>query len=687
MRAGLKGSAILKWVGLVVGAVIIVAVLCLALFDWNRLREPISKFASEKSGRSVQIRGDLDVHPFSLTPSVSVSGLVVGNPAWVAQQRPKDKDTPLATIEQMNLKLALLPLLRGDLVLPELIVQKPQLFIYRAADGRANWASDQKSTQPAPSEPPNLPAIRKLVMTDGKLEVIDEVRKLALSATLAANESNEKDPRPFHVRGSGTLNKSPFDLQVDGNSLLKVDRHTPYPFEMRVRAGSTQLAMNGSVARPFDMRRVQADMKMSGDDLADLYLLSGLALPNTPPYEISGRLERNGPRVSFNNVQGRLGGSDIHGNMTVDTSGARPRLDAKLASKTLRFADLAAPLGASPPPTDGDDSSKKTKPVATAAMGDNKLFPDATLQVNRIRGMDGTFQYRAESVKTKKIPLRRVSLDLKLENGVLIMDPVSFEMPQGKIGGRVHLDARGAQPVTTFDMQMAGIQLSQFKPAKSDVAPLEGVLLARVKGKGRGDSVAKVMATADGTVTAVLPHGEIREAFAELTGINVSRGLGLLLTKDQEHTEIRCGVADFKVQKGLMQAQNLVFDTDNVLITGKGDIDLDGEALNLEIKGNPKKLRLLRLRSPVEVKGVLGKPSVGIQAGKAIAQGGVAAAIGVVAAPLAAVIAFVDPGLAKDVNCGALLAEAKTHGKPDSGPVGGNKAAIKQAAENGRPLR
>ncbi len=32
--------------------------------------------------------------------------------------------------------------------------------------------------------------------------------------------------------------------------------------------------------------------------------------------------------------------------------------------------------------------------------------------------------------------------------------------------------------------------------------------------------------------------------------------------------------------------------------------------------------------------------------------------------PPAAVLAFIDPGLAEDADCGALLAEAKRHGAP-----------------------
>ena len=48
-------------------------------------------------------------------------------------------------------------------------------------------------------------------------------------------------------------------------------------------------------------------------------------------------------------------------------------------------------------------------------------------------------------------------------------------------------------------------------------------------------------------------------------------------------------------------ARSLVFDTQDVLITGKGNIDLGTEQLDLTLNGQPKKLRLVRVRSPIEI--------------------------------------------------------------------------------------
>ena len=108
----------------------------------------------------------------------------------------------------------------------------------------------------------------------------------------------------------------------------------------------------------------------------------------------------------------------------------------------------------------------------------------------------------------------------------------------------------------------------------------------------------------------ILPSGEVNAALAELTGINVARGLGLLLKGSDAKAPIRCGVAQFEVKDGRMRADNVVFDTKDVRISGHGEIRLGPEELDLSIKGEPKKLRLARLRTPVEINGHLRDPSI-----------------------------------------------------------------------------
>jgi len=135
--------------------------------------------------------------------------------------------------------------------------------------------------------------------------------------------------------------------------------------------------------------------------------------------------------------------------------------------------------------------------------------------------------------------------------------------------------------------------------------------------------------------------------------------LGLLLSNGHTQAEIRCGIVDFKAQRGRLNTTTVFVDTSNVLITGRGNIDLSDEGLDLTLQGDPKKLRLLRLRSPISLHGTLLHPSVGIKADKLAAQTGVAVALGTLLTPVAAAIAFIDPGLAKNKDCSTVLEQAE----------------------------
>ncbi|MDP9065924.1 MAG: AsmA family protein, partial [Pseudomonadota bacterium] len=145
----------------------------------------------------------------------------------------------------------------------------------------------------------------------------------------------------------------------------------------------------------------------------------------------------------------------------------------------------------------------------------------------------------------------------------------------------------------------------------------------------------------------------------ELTGINVLKGLGLLLAKQQQKAEIRCGIIDFKDHDGTLDTTTVYIDTSNVLITGRGHINLGSEAIELALAGDPKKFSILRLRSPIAVGGTMLHPTFGVQPAKLAGQAGAALALGTLLTPVAAALAFIDPGLAKDKDCSTVLAQAK----------------------------
>lgn len=643
------------WTSGIFAVLIATVVVVLSILDWNILRGPISRFASERTGREVAIDGDLDVHILSWKPSATVNGLRIGNPAWAGKGR-------MAEIRRLDVQIELLPLLRGQVILPRLAVDQPNLVLIRDGQGRANWSFDKGEPK---GEPFRMPPIRHFSVENGRLKFTDTKRRLTLDARIEATERSGRAGRGFVLDGKGSMNGAPFVLDVTGGPLLNVRPNRPYPFDADVRAGATRITAKGAIPKPFDLGRFTADVTARGPDLADLYELTGVALPNTPPYRLAGKLARDDEMWKVTGLGGRVGDSDMSGVLSVDTGGERPFLRGDLKSKLLDLDDLAAIFGGAPARGGGETASEGQKAVGRQLAAQRRLLPDATLKVSRIRSMDADVKYRAESIRAPHLPLRGAMVRVKLDNGLLVADPLRFDLPQGNFSGMARLDARKDTPVSAIDIRLSKARLEQLLPVSAGGAPpITGGLVGRVKLTGVGASVREAAGNANGEAMLVVPGGEVREAFAELLGVNVTKGLGLLLAKDQSKTDVRCAVAHFEARNGVLRSDRIVFDTEPVLGTGQGTIDLRTEQMSFKIAGKPKEPRLIRLMAPVTVNGPIVQPKIGVEPGRAIAQGGIAAALGAFVTPIAAILPFVDLGLAKDAACGALIAEAGREGAP-----------------------
>ena len=647
---------VLKRIAAAFGLLLVLLIAAVAFAPSSFWRWLIIREASQATGHTASIAGDVKVHVFSLIPSLVVEGFSLTNAPWA---KPKD----MLSVKRFEATLSLKSLLGFHLIFPRVAIDSPSIDFERDASGRSNWdfsrAGATKSSQ-ASSAPLHLPVIQQLSLTNGSVAASDRIRKLSFNGQVSVQEYQAKSPdnHALKLRGSGTLNAKPFELKLDGEPLIGVEPTKPYGFEAAVTAADIKLNAHATISHPFDMAALQATVHLTGSDLADVYYLTGLALPNTPPYDVSGTLIRDNLKFRIDDFQGKFGSSDVSGKLGVDMGRERPKLTATLTSKQLNLADLAAPLGAQATPERKSDTLARPS-AGTPAPATKLLLPDADLQVQRVRGMDADVQFDAASVMTSKMPMKKVRFHLNLDNGRLTLNPLDFQLAQGDFSGNVAVDAQGTTPVTSIDMKLVNVDLAQFKPKSSNTAPLEGQLLGRIKLQGSGSSVHKTAATANGDVTLVVPKGQMREALAELTGIDLARGLGLILTKNEQNTELRCGVASFKADTGDLKAMTLVIDTTNVLVTGEGDINLTTEAVNLSLRGQPKHARLLRLRTPITLRGSLSAPKIGVDPGKVAAQTGGAIALATLLTPVAAVLAFVDGGLAKDANCTALLGQAQ----------------------------
>ena len=630
-----------KWTGITLLAVLVAVIVTLYFLDWNQMRGPIGRYLTYRTGREVRLDGNLSVKLFSFQPGLDAARVTIGNPSWLAQPEGTPNAAPhAATVDRLRVQLRLMPLLRGRVILPLVQIDRPNIYLLREESGRTNWdGGDSRQAF-------RLPPIRRFLVTDGHIRIEDAVRKLHFTGTVNSEESRNGGRAAFTLKGDGTLNKNRFLADVSGGPLLNVDESKPYKFTADVRAGATHAVIDGAITQPFHLDRYTARIDVSGPTMRDLYFMTGLVLPNTPPYRMTLTVVReSSTSYRLNGINAAMGGTDLHGDLAVDAAQDIPLLTGQVASRVLVFEDLGAVVGGG-----------KHAPLQSKYM-----LPETVLHTERLRQSNAEVDYRADSIKSRDFPLTGLSTHISVQGGVLNLKPLAFSFTQGKLSGSLKVDGRKDVPVSTVDARITDLKAENF--IKGGDKPIQGLLEARAVLTGAGKSVHAAASNANGSFTAVVPSGGMRQSLAEWTGIDVFTALSLNLSGDTSNTRLRCAVASFGAKNGILTSQQFIIDTDPVRIEGAGTINLRDETMDLRIQGKPKDFQLVRLRAPITLKGSLGNPVLGVDAGKAIAQGGLAAALAFLS-PLASVLAFIDPGLAKDVNCGPLLAGAKARGNP-----------------------
>jgi AsmA family protein len=499
----------------------------------------------------------------------------------------------------------------------KLQIECATLHMFRDVPGHANW----QLKNPDEAISPGLPITHAVSMVDAHVLLEDAQKNRQFDGTITVQDSGDAHgAEPLRIEAKGQLNGRPVSFELIGDPLRTASHSEPYGFTLTERSSGSHLTAKGTLLKAFDLLDMDAAFEVNGADLRDLYYLTGSKLIDTGAYHVTGKFSRRGDTAWYRDLAVAFGQSDIRGSVSIRLHKGLSNIDADLTSQSLLLADLG-PRAA----------GRNPEPEPAQPM----LFSNAAPNAGALLPMTAMVRFRARRVVLGRTSLNRVAAKITVDRGVLAVTPLSADVLDGKMNLQLKVDARKEIPAIDLDVRIADLQLGQYARKGTGPPAIEGSLGLRVSLTGHGKSIHEFAAGADGTVKATLPGGTVRDSLAELTGIDV-RGLGLLLTENKKEVPVRCGVANFEAHDGTLTAQNLILDTEPVLIVGEGSVHLDTETLDLVLRGHPKSVRFLQLRSPILIRGTLAHPSVGIEAHDSK-------------------FVLVDRGKGKDADCGSLL--------------------------------
>jgi uncharacterized protein involved in outer membrane biogenesis len=664
-----------------------VLVVIIAFFDWNRIKPPLNAKVSEELHRPFAINGNLAVvwqrepdvggwRAWVPWPHVVAQDLSLGNPDW-------SKKPQMVTLKRVELRISPLALLAQRVVIPRIDLTEPNADLQRLADGRANWTFkfDPKDPNAEPSS--WVVDIGAIGFDKGHVTLDDQSLKTQLDLIIdplgkpipfsdivgdkTAKTATEKGAAPqdyaFALKVKGQYHGQKLDGEGKVGGLLALqDAARPFPLQAQVKIADTNVELAGTLTDPLNLGALDLRLKLAGTSLGNLYPLTGVTLPDTPPYETDGHLiaklhEADGAVFRYEEFNGKIGQSDIHGSLVYVASQPRPKLSGSLVSNQLLFADLAPLIGA-------DSNAKQKARGGESKQPADKVLPVEEFRTERWRDMDADVEFTGQRiVHSERLPLNDLYTHLLLTDGVLSLEPLRFGVAGGNLDAQIHLNGRTEPLEGRAKLTARGFKLKQLFPTFEPMKTSFGQLNGDADITGRGNSVAKLLGTANGNLKMLINDGAISRQLMELAGLNVGNYVVGKIFGDKE-VKINCAAADFDIKTGLATTRLFVFDTENAIIYIDGTADMATEQLDLTITPESKGWRLISLRSPLYVRGKFIKPDAGVKAVPLMLRGAGMVALGVIAAPAAGLLALVAPSGGEPNQCAPLLEQMKAGKAP-----------------------
>lgn len=648
-----------KWAGWLFLALMLLIVLCVALFDWNWLRGTIERMAMEKTGREMAIKGNLAVRLGWPLPRIRAEGVTFANPPWA-------RDRQMIAADAVEITIDLPELLGKNIVLPEVRLEHPVVVLEKSADGRKNWLLDRNQLD----EDAHV-QIGRVMLDHGRIAYKDLQQKTSIESEISTLEAQQDGTAAGSIAFSaqGTYKGLPLTARGRGGPVLALrDESTPYRLKIDATIGRTGLQANGSITSLIKFSAIDMRLALRGDSLAQLFPLLGIAFPETQSYSTMGHLAHRAQMWRYESFSGRIGKSEVSGTLQVDTGGKRPFLHGGLVFQQLDLDDLGPVIGvkkaghvaaAQLTTRQSDELKDQNAPQPDRATGAaSRVLPDTPFRTGRWDSVDAAVNLRAKAiVRDKNLPLENLVAVLKMRDSVLTLDPLNFGVAGGDLVATISLDGRQDPIQAHARVGARKILIGKLFPTVDLTKTSVGQINGEFDLAGNGNSVDRMLATSNGKVGLVIADGEISKMMMETVGLHLWEMLKLKIGGDKT-VKIRCGVGNFSVKSGVMHADALVLDTEVTTISGMGSIDLEHEKLDLTINQKTKDTSMVALRSPIYIRGSFAEPDVKLNTGRIVARGAGAIAMGIVN-PLLALLPLVETGPGMDSDCGRLIREAQ----------------------------
>ena len=617
------------------------------------LKGPFERIVAAETGRQVHVAGDFQLYFAPINVKFLAEGLTVSNPEWAGRGN-------FFAAKKIDTRISTWSLITGHERINWLGLDEGHVDLQWDASGRRNtWTFGEQA-----GEPLDLPIIRRALVRGTQIRYVHP--QMEIEAAIRIHTVEARDTQ-FASRigfdGNGTARDTRFTLSgalLTPNATVAGGRNR---LQLHAEAVRTSIDVSGTLPGATEIEGADLHMDARGQNLADIFSVAGIAVPDTRSYRLRSAFTKHGDEWRFTGLRGRFGDSDLAGRFTITSREPRMLVTANLATRVLDIVDAGPFIGYNPNKLEAQGKAGAVEQVA----GTPRVLPDAPLRVEALKNFDAKVDWTVRTVRAESLPVSNVTLGLDLDNRLLKLSPLNFAMARGTVSSDITINARRQPVFTDYDIRLSptpmGTLLAGFGVEQSGTS---GTLKARVQMTGTGNSVRDSLANSNGRIAIIMPSGSMWTRNTELAELDIGVFIQKMFEeKLKEPVRINCGLIGFTVRNGIAAADPILIDTAKNVMLGRGGFSFKNETIDLAFRADSKKFSLFSGQSPVGIGGYFASPKIDVISPELVARAGAGLGLGALVSPLASVIAFVDVGDAKAADCGPVLAGAHAWAQRD----------------------
>jgi len=384
--------------------------------------------------------------------------------------------------------------------------------------------------------------------------------------------------------------------------------NNPVELSITATALGTRLLVDGNIKNPLNADNAELDIAFTMPKPKNSLHRLVRILPDFKtenhipelPVSLHGKLDLSPGRYSINNLQLKVGNSDLSGQVTANTHGTKPTIKANLASNLLDIDSLL-------PPDNGDDDPPQLETKESDV--NRKLFSKEPLpSLDALNSFNATVLYKLKKLSANKQSLDDISLKMHLKNGQLQLKPLSMNFARGTIKTNLELSS-GTSPRLQVNTNIKLLDYGRLMTMLGTEEYAKGELNADINLKAKGNSTSALMAGLNGEIRITSEDGLLNNRALKL----LSRDLVSLIpfTDNSNRQKLRCAVIQFNINDGIAETHSMVLDTGIISALGTGKINLATESLELYVAPRSKRTSVVKLALvPVNIRGSLMTPEI-----------------------------------------------------------------------------